>query len=271
MISLQDIRCFIVDMDGTIYLSERPLPGARALLKLLDERRIPYYFFTNNSSHSADSYIEKLERLGFGAYPRGRIISSADVAADYILRAFGANARAYVVGTPALLGQLSSEGVECADENSIPDCLLVGFDTTLDYKKANHALELIRSGVPFLATNIDAVCPLDGGKVLLDCGSICSMLTHASGAEPKFLGKPFTETAAYIAKITEVPPEKTAVIGDRLYTDMRFAADNGMCSIGLLSGEMSLQDINSSGMKLDYVFSGAQELLDNLKYNRRLI
>ncbi len=265
MIPLHSIKCFIIDMDGTIYLGERALLGALDLLSYLDDTNVPYLFFTNNSSASPENYVKKLSRLGFGEYPKSRIISSANVAADYITRTYGCSAKAYVVGTPALLEQLYEHGVKCVDEADSPDCLLVGFDTTLDYKKANHALELIRGDVPFLATNIDTVCPLDGGKVLLDCGSICKMLTHASGVEPKFLGKPFAETAAYIADITNIQLNETAVIGDRLYTDMRFAVDNGMCSIGLLSGEMTQQDIDESGMKLDYIFKGAKELFDALK------
>lgn len=264
MLSLDSIKCFIVDMDGTIYLSDRPLPGARDLLSFFDRRSMPYWFFTNNSSHSAGNYTDKLKRLGFGSFGRDRIISSTDVTADYILKTYGNGAKAYVAGTPALIESLTAAGIAC-DEEHRPDCVLVGFDTTLVYEKANKALELIREGVPFLATNIDAVCPLDGGKVLLDCGSICRMLTHASGVEPKFLGKPFAETAEYIKGVTGIPLCETAVIGDRLYTDMRFAVDNGMCSIGLLSGEMTRSDIDKSGIKLDYVFADAQELLDNLK------
>jgi HAD superfamily hydrolase (TIGR01450 family) len=251
-------------MDGTIYLGERTLSGAKELLKLLDERNIPYYFFTNNSSNSADNYIKKLKRLGFGDYSRSRLITSVDVTSEYIIHTYGKKAKAYVVGTPFLLEQLSSAGIECITTGK-PDCLVVGFDTTLIYEKANHAVELIREGVPFLAVNMDAVCPLDDGKVLVDCGSICAMLTHATGIKPKFFGKPFAETAEYIHNVTKIPPGRTAVVGDRLYTDMRFAADNGMCAVGLLSGEMTRDDIEKSDIRLDYLFENALELYNDLK------
>lgn len=264
MISLRDIECFILDMDGTIYLGERPLPGAKELLKLLDGRKIPYYFFTNNSSNSADNYIKKLQRLGFGDYPRSRLITSVDVIAEYIVKTYGKNAKAYAVGTPELLKQLGDAGIDCVMAVR-PDCLVVGFDTTLTYEKANHAVQLIREGVPFLAANMDAVCPLDDGKVLIDCGSICAMLTNATGVKPKFFGKPFFETAEYIFKITNIPLEKTAIAGDRLYTDMRFAASNGMCAVGLLSGEMTREDIKKSGIHIDYLFENALELYNELK------
>ena len=264
MLPLTDIQCFILDMDGTIYLGSRVLSGAKDFLKLLDERNTPYYFFTNNSSKSPELYIDKLEKLGFGKYNADRVITSGDVTRDYILKTYGAGAKAYVVGTNALKLQFQTSGIDCV-ESGTPDCVVAGFDTTYNFEKAAIAVDMLREGVPFLATNVDAVCPLDKGKVLPDCASICAMLTHASGAVPKYLGKPFVQTATYIQKITGVPLEKTAIIGDRLYTDMHLAMDNGMCSIGVLSGEMTRKDIEQSDMKPDYVFNCVSGVYDSLK------
>jgi HAD superfamily hydrolase (TIGR01450 family) len=264
MCSLDSLKCYVLDMDGTIYLGNRVIAGAFELLALLRERRIPYYFFTNNSSKSPEDYIEKLRKLGFGEYTRADIITSADVTADYISKRFGCGASAYIVGTPSLVAQMSTAGIRCTD-TEVPDCVVVGFDTTFDYAKADRATMLLRQGVPFLATNIDAVCPLEDGAVLPDCASICAMLTHATGKQPKFLGKPFAETAEYIMRYTGVPAAHTAVIGDRLYTDMRLALDNGMCAIGVLSGEMTKEDIEQSGSALQYLFPSAMDLYEGLK------
>lgn len=261
---LSNIKCFVLDMDGTIYLGGRVLPGAKELLELFEQRGIPYFFFTNNSSKSPSAYIEKLQALGFGNYKRDKIITSGDVTADYIKKAFGEEANIYLVGTPSLREHFEAEGISCI-ENNTPNCVVVGFDTTYDFKKASRATDLLREGLPFLATNIDAVCPLDGGKVLPDCASMCAMLTYATGSEPKFLGKPFPETAEYISRKAGVAFENIAVIGDRLYTDMHLAIDNGMCSIGVLSGEMTAEDIENSEQKPDFVFSGVDELLIKLK------
>lgn len=263
MLAIKDIECFILDMDGTIYLGNRVLSGAKSLLSLLDERQTPYYFFTNNSSKSPAQYIDKLKMLGFGQYDVDRIITSGDVTADYICRMYGDNATAYVVGTEALKVHFQKRGVTCV-ETQRPDCLVVGFDTTYNYVKASTAVDLIREGVPFLATNIDAVCPLDNDMVLPDCASICAMLTHATGKQPKYLGKPFAETANYIAQVTGVPLEKTAIIGDRLYTDMHLALDNGMCAVGVLSGEMTRKDINESDMQPHYVFNCVKDVYEAL-------
>ncbi len=260
---LADIECFILDMDGTIYLGDSVIKGAHEFLDLLNERQIPFFFFTNNSSKSPDDYIHKLRRLGLGDFDARRIITSFDVAADYIKKTYGFSSKVYAVGTPSMEKQLAAEGFELA-EFGMPDCVLVGFDTSFTFKKAARAVDLLREGVPFLATNIDAVCPLEGGKVLPDCASICAMLTHATGCEPKYLGKPFPETAAYITQYTGIAAEKTAVIGDRLYTDMMLAIGNGMCAVGMLSGEMTQSDIEASTEKPHYVFNSVLELHEAL-------
>jgi HAD superfamily hydrolase (TIGR01450 family) len=251
-------------MDGTIYLEDRVLRGAHDLISYFDNHEIPYYFFTNNSSKSPNDYIEKLARLKFGTYDRTRIITSGDVTAEYLKRRFGSCPSAFVVGTPPLIEQLTAAGITCTDTKR-PDCVLVAFDTTYHYAKAKHAVDLLRDDVPFLATNIDAVCPLDNGAVLPDCASICAMLTVATGKHPKYLGKPFAETAQFIEHATGVPLGQTAVIGDRLYTDMHLALDNGMIAIGVLSGEMTQQDIDASDAKPHFLFSGVDELLVNLQ------
>ncbi len=263
MDNLKRIKSYVFDMDGTIYLGSNVLPGAKELLKLFDERNISYFFFTNNSSKSPQAYTDKLKALGFGSYKREKIITSGDVTIKYIKDTFGESPSVYLVGTPLLKEQFQSAGITCL-EQGLPHCVVVGFDTTYSFEKASRATDLLREGIPFLATNIDAVCPLEGGKVLPDCASMCAMLTHATGVKPKFLGKPSHETAAYIKKKTAVDFNEIAVIGDRLYTDMHLAIDNGMCSIGVLSGEMTKEDIENSTDKPDYLFSGVDELLNRL-------
>ena len=264
MNSLKHVKCYILDMDGTIYLGSEVLPGAKELLHFFDEHGISYFFFTNNSSKSPAAYTQKLGALGFGSFGRDRIITSADVTAKYIKEAFGDDASVYLVGTPSLKEQFEAQGIRCL-EKGLPSCVVVGFDTTYSFEKAARATDLLLQGVPFLATNVDAVCPLEGGKVLPDCASMCAMLTHATGKKPKFLGKPSQETAAYIRQKAGVEPREIAVVGDRLYTDMHLAIDNGMCSVGVLSGEMTKEDIENSPDKPDYILSGVDELLTNLR------
>jgi len=260
-IPIHEIECFVLDMDGTIYLGESVIPGAHDLLNYFEQKGIKYCFFTNNSSRSPEDYKAKLRRLGFGSHPT--VITSGDVTADYLLKQYGPSPRIYVVGTEPLIQQFTQAGINCAD-TSKPDCVVVGFDTTFDFSKASRAVDLLREGVPFIATNVDAVCPLEDNKVLPDCASICAMLTYATGRKPKFIGKPFAETAAYIQNATKLSAEKIAVIGDRLYTDMQLALENGMCAVGVLSGEMTKEDIANSDSKLHYLFDSVAGLYERL-------
>lgn len=258
--TIDKIECYVLDMDGTIYLGEQVIPGAKELLALFDEKGIRYCFFTNNSSKSPEDYERKLKRLGLCTHPT--VITSGDVTADYLHKTLGSAPLVYAVGTPALIAQLTRAGIRCEET---ADCVLVGFDTTFDFTKATRAVTLLRQGAAFIATNVDAVCPLEGGKVLPDCASICAMLTHATGRQPTFIGKPFAPTAAYIQDATKLPAEKLAVIGDRLYTDMQLALENGMCAIGVLSGEMTISDIDRSEFKPHYLFNSVAELYELLK------
>ncbi|MFA5675669.1 MAG: HAD-IIA family hydrolase [Christensenellales bacterium] len=261
MINLLSAECFILDMDGTVYIGNKAIDGAKELLSFFTEHGISYRFFTNNSSRNPKDYAQKLKSLKFGRQPR--VITSADVSADYIIKTFGANARVYTAGTKALHKQLKDYGILCTENN--PDCVLVGFDTSYDYKKARKAVSLLRDGLPFLATNVDAVCPLEDGNVIPDCASICAMLSHASGRSPLYLGKPSVYTANYILAATGVPAGKTAVVGDRLYTDLKLAVDNGMCAVGVLSGEMTKKDIDESPFKPHYIFESVFDLYQSLK------
>ncbi len=263
MVLLKQLECYILDMDGTIYLGSQVIPGAKELISFFNEKSIPYYFFTNNSSKSPDEYLKKLANLGFGKFNKKSIITSADVTMDYIIKTYGHGSKVYVVGTESLTEQFLSRGFICTNDN--PDCIVVGFDTSFCFEKAKTAVDLLSQGVPFYATNIDAVCPLENNMVLPDCSSICAMITHASGVSAKFLGKPSCETAAYIQNITKASADKTGVVGDRLYTDMKLALDNNMCAVGVLSGEMTKQDIKKSGMEPHYLFSSVKELYEILK------
>ena len=147
------------------------------------------------------------------------------------------------------------------------DAAVLGFDTTFDFQKADTICRLVSSGVPFLATNIDRVCPLEGGAFLPDCGSMSAMIEHATGIAPKFVGKPFAETVSFILDAAGTPPEKTAIVGDRLYTDIATAVNGGITGIAVLSGEISQQDIDASEIVPDYTFDSVAGILQELHFS----
>lgn len=234
-------RLFLLDMDGTIYLDNDLFPGTIPFLRWVKESGGRYLFLTNNSSRSAAAYVEKLGRLGIPAAPEDFLTSVDALIAD--LLAGPPRRLCYGFGTESFRTQLREAGVPVTDrlEEGI-DCLLIGFDTELTFRKLEDACILLNRGADFIATNPDWVCPTWYGSVP-DCGSVCRMLTTATGREPTFIGKPQPEMARLAMERTGFSPEQTVLLGDRLYTDIACGVNAGIDTVFVLSGEGTQADI----------------------------
>jgi len=265
MADLKGIRCFVFDMDGTVNLGNTLIDGAKELIDFLSENAVKYFFFTNNSSKAPDDYVSKLLALGFSGITRRHVVTSGDVMIHYLKTRFS-DPSVYLAGTPELERQFEGSGIRLLGHGAkSADAVVIGFDTSFYYEKANTACRLIAGGAPFLATNIDRVCPLEAGAFLPDCGSICQMIRHATGVEPTFVGKPFKPTVDYILNAAGTAPEKTAMVGDRLYTDIATALNGGIVGIAVLSGEISQHDIDRSDIKPHFTFDSVKQIYETLK------
>ena len=239
--ALADKRLFLLDMDGTLYLDDRLFDKVPEFLSHVRRIGGRYLFLTNNSSRGVEGYMEKLSRMGIPTAPED-YLTSVDAAIDH-LRRFHAGEKCYVFGTRAFYGQLQTAGIPVTDrpENDV-DILLCGFDRELTFQKLEDACILLNRGVPFIATNPDWVCPTWYGSVP-DCGSVCRMLTTATGREPTFIGKPQPEMARLAMERTGFSPEQTVLLGDRLYTDIACGVNAGIDTVFVLSGEGTQADI----------------------------
>lgn len=249
---------FVSDLDGTVYLGNRPLNGAVEFVTALRKRGKRLLFFTNNASKTKDFYTSKLQRLGFGEC---EVMTAGDVTISYLLRNHDGK-KVFVVGTELLKFDMLSAGINVVDTANA-DIVVSSFDTELTYKKVQTACDAIANGALYLATHPDFKCPLDNGAFLPDSGAIAAMITAATGKVPKYLGKPYKETAEAICAATGIPPEKTVCIGDRLYTDIALAKNSGMISALVLSGETARADINEEN-KPDYVFESIRDIAELL-------
>ena len=181
MAQLSQKRLFLLDMDGTIYLSDRLFDRVPEFLARVRGSGGRAVFLTNNSSRGVEDYIEKLRAMGIET-AREDYVTSVDAAIRH-LRLHHPGRRCYVFGTRSFAHQLEQAGVPLAAGRDGAEVLLCGFDTELTFQKLEDACILLGRGVPFVATNPDWVCPTWYGSVP-DCGSVCQMLTRATGREP---------------------------------------------------------------------------------------
>ena len=253
----EKIKCFILDMDGTIYLGNELFSFTKDFLKKVEETGREYYFFTNNSSKSQQDYIEKLERFGI-RIKRQQMMTSTHVISRYLKQHYEGKS-VYVVGTPSLIQEFQYFGINVTEED--PDIVLLGFDTTLNYEKLKKACQYIRNGCIYFGMNEDLNCPMEGGTFIPDCGSMARLIEASTGRFPEFFGKPSKYTLDYIIKETGCKPEEIAIVGDRLYTDIAVADGSEVTSILVLSGESSREDVEKSDIKPDYIVKDLSEII----------
>lgn len=236
---LKNKNFFIFDMDGTLYLGDKPLPGAIELItKINNHNRKRMIYFTNNSSRDPGYYSKKLRQMGFPD-PDGQIVSSADVLIKF-LKSHRKNKKIYLVGTPSLEEMFERSGI--CPKSPAPDIVVTSFDTTLTYHKLERACAYIRNGSEWLCTHPDINCPVENGYIP-DCGAINELIRASTGsAPPKSFGKPSGEAVEMIEEIYGERRENMAVFGDRLYTDIAMGKKNGMTAALVLTGEAGLEE-----------------------------
>ena len=248
-------------MDGTIYLDNELFEGVIPFLEHIKKIGGKYMFLTNNSSKSVDKYIEKLRSLGIQTTAED-FLTSTDATALYLKKK--TYRKIYAFGTASFKEQLRSESLPITDtlEDDI-DCLCMGFDTELNFKKLEDACILLGKDVDYIATNPDWVCPTWYGFVP-DCGSVSEMLYNATKRQPLFIGKPQPTMALLAMEKTGFTKEETVIIGDRLYTDIACGVNAGIHSIFVLSGEGTMDDVAASDVKPEFIYSNIKSILDDL-------
>lgn len=248
---LRNVRLFLLDMDGTLYLGERLFEYTPSFLNAIRDGGKRYLFITNNSSKSVSAYVEKLRRLGIEATQNDFLTSSQATA--YYLKHHYADAILYVCGTQSLKEELAANGFVVTENAQAATCIVMGFDTELTFEKLeNVCRELSLRDIPYIATNPDWVCPTEFGSVP-DCGSVCEMVYNATGKRPVFIGKPSPLMIQLAMEKHGISQKETAVIGDRIYTDIKSALNAGVLSVLVMSGETTEAILSQSPDKPDLV------------------
>ena len=267
---LSQIKHVALDMDGTIYLGNTLFPFTKDFLTKMSNAGIGYSFLTNNPSKSVSDYLKKLSGLGIEADEENMYTTSL-AAIDYIKTHYPQARKLFLLGTPSMISQFEKAGyISCADSSDDePDALVVAFDMTLEYSRLCRAAWWASQGIPYIATNPDRVCPTDQKVVLVDCGSICKCIEHATGRCPDItLGKPDPNMLKGIVERHGLKPEEVAMVGDRVYTAIAMARNAGAFGVLVLSGETTLDMIPKS-CPPDLIVRDIEELGELLIKNRR--
>jgi HAD superfamily hydrolase (TIGR01450 family) len=254
------VRAFLFDMDGTLYLGDRLLPGARELLHHLLDAGIPFYLLTNNSSRARRDYWAKLQHMGLPVEAE-QIITSGEAAAEFLREQYPAG-RVFLLGTPSLEAEFFAHGFTLSAEN--PDFVVLGYDTTLTYAKLAHFVRLVAAGLPYYATHADVNCPAEDGY-LPDAGAFIALIQASSGRQPDLIfGKPHPPILQVVEHRTGYKRPDLLMVGDRLYTDIAMGM-SGVRTVLVLTGETRQEDLPGSPYRPDVVVPGLPELLELLR------
>ncbi|MBE7474939.1 MAG: haloacid dehalogenase [Anaerolineae bacterium] len=258
---LHDIQALIIDMDGVLWLDNTPLPGLIPFFDFLDRRSIPFILATNNASKTPGQYVDKLARFGVTISPE-HVLTSPLATAAYLKHHYPAGTRVFAVGQEGILEAMQQAGFELVYDLSQPaEVVVAGVDFTLTYDKLKYAVLHIHRGARFVGTNGDVTFPAQEGP-WPGAGSILAAIQAATGVNPVTIGKP--ERLMFDIAVEKMgrDPSQTAMLGDRLETDILGGQRAGVKTILVTTG---IDNEASSQLKRIYpdaTFSGLVELVE---------
>lgn len=250
---------YALDLDGTVYLGEQLLPGARETIARLREAGRRVVFLSNNPLTSSAGYAARLTRLGVPTGP-GDVVNSSQVMVGY-LRARFPGRRLFVIGEVPFREELLEAGFTLTDDPGTVEVVVAAFDRGFDYRKLQIAFDAIRLGARFVATNRDPYCPVPGGG-LPDCAAVIAAIEASTGARvEEVVGKPSAVMAHAVLDRLGLPPERAIMVGDRLETDIAMGVLVGMHTALVLTGATRRSDLARASVRPQFVLEDLRGLL----------
>lgn len=257
------IQSIIIDMDGTLLKGNMPLPGLARLFDFLQSSRFPFVVATNNATKSAEDYRRKLERHDVHIRAAD-ILTAAAATTAYLEREIEKGARLYAIGQPALTNALQDAGFVLAENAADPvAAVVVGGDWTLTYDKIKYAILHLQRGARLIGTNPDVVYPTEEG-LIPETGTTLAALQAASGVTPTVIGKPMPHLFNMCLEHLNSPRHQTAVVGDRLETDILGGQNAGLKTILITTGVDTAESIRAKDIHPDWIINGLNELVELL-------
>ncbi len=257
------IQALILDLDGTLVRGGDPLPGLQNLFDYLQARQMPFIIATNNATHSPADYQRKLTQHGVHIAATD-IITAGLATAAYLQTELAPGSKLYLIGQPALQTALEEAGfflMSAAAEEVA--AVVVGGDPNLTYEKLKIATLLLQRGARFIGTNPDVVYPTEEGFIP-ETGATLAALQAATGFQPTVIGKP--ERYLFDLAVSQLgcDPDHTAVIGDRLETDILGGQRAGLKTILITTGIDNESTFYEKNIHSDWVLNGLDDLIDLL-------
>jgi phosphoglycolate/pyridoxal phosphate phosphatase family enzyme len=251
-------RGWLFDLDGTVYVGERLVPGAAEVIAALrgEGRRVA--FLSNKPLETRADYARKLTRLGVAAEP-DEVINSSLVLARH-LRGIDPGAPVYVIGEPPMRAEMRAHGFEVRDDARVR-WVVIAFDRTFTYAKLDTALQAVKGGARLIATNPDRTCPVEGGEIPDCAGMIAAVEAVTDRRVEAIVGKPSPIILEVALAALGVPAAETAMVGDRIETDVAMAKRSGLAAILVLSGVTRPDDPRIAALAPDHVIRSVADLL----------
>lgn len=255
---------YIFDLDGTIYLGDELLPGARRLIEALVSLDRKILFLSNNPTRSSEELAAKLTRLGIPTTP-ARVLNSVDTMTRWLQREHP-HAAVFPIGEAPLGQALTAAGIRTSEDPAEIEIVIASYDRAFDYRKLQIAFDAIRTNGParLVATNPDRFCPLPGGRGEPDAAAVIGAIEGCTGVRcEKNTGKPDPFMLEAALERLGLPAAECVMVGDRLGTDIRMAIDAGMPSALVLSGETTpeMQEALRPDDRPTWVLARVDELL----------
>jgi len=273
MTFITNLENLILDMDGVLWRGETAMPGLVPLFETLDDLGLDYVLATNNATKVATQYTDKLARFGVEVPPE-KILTSAEATAAYLREEYPAGVTAYVVGEEGLHRAMREKGFKLLEADGFvgaearTELVVVGFNRHVCYAQLASAAHLIINGARFVGTNPDPSFPSEVGP-LPGAGALLRFIETGTGVEPLVVGKPGRAVFEEALRRLEGKPENTAMVGDRLETDIMGARGAGLYTILLLSGVTGREKAENNEIRPDLICENIEELAAALQEGKR--
>jgi NagD protein len=255
----REIRSWLMDMDGVLVREEHPIPGAAEFLARLRERELPFLVLTNNSIYTRRDLTARLAASGLDV-PEESIWTSALATADF-LQSQRPGGSAFVIGEAGLTTALHAAGYTLTERD--PDYVVLGETRTYSFERIAQAIRLIATGARFIATNPDATGPTPDGP-LPATGSVAALISKATGVDPYFVGKPNPLMMRSALNAIDAHSETTAMVGDRMDTDVVSGLEAGMFTVLVLTGSTQRAQAEAFPYRPSLIVDGIGDLVDQL-------